>query len=173
MASDTIKQRFLAEEDVLNVTETDIDIERFKNPKKKELRAVTIPINDAERFSQFSQFFHPTRQELCESHVIKPTGKQVNDEVWAFRVSIEGNKNAEYIIQFQRNTQIVSYSTIYNTDVLIAHYKAACDWIRTTSEVEFVSTLLASLMSLLSRSLSFRSWDRARTAYLRKWGILS
>ena len=172
MASDTLYQQiFLAGKDVLHVTEKDIKVVPFKTKNTtKKLNSVTITINDAERFSQFSQFFQPTRQELCESHNInQPTGKQLNDGEWAFRVSNKRNKDARYDIQFQKESQTVSYSNIYSTAELIAHYKAACDWIRTwtiyltsrSAATDSVSTLLNNLMSLLIRPLSMRPCDRA------------
>ena len=152
MASNTLYQQiFLAGKDVLHVAEEDIKFVPFKTKNTtKKLNSVTITINDAERFSQFSQFFQPTRQELCESHNInQPTGKQLNDGEWAFRVLNKRNKDARYDIQFLTASQTVSYSTIYDTDVLIAHYSTACDWIRTTyhtvrsAATEVVSALLA------------------------------
>ena len=153
MASDTLYQQiFLAGKDVLHVAEKDIKVVPFKTKNTtKKLNSVTITINDAERFSQFSQFFQPTRQELCKSYDVKSkgVGKQADDGVWAFRVSIKGNKDARYDIQFLTASQTVSYSTIYDTDVLIAHYEIACHWIRTTyltvrsAATEAASTLLA------------------------------
>ena len=64
MASDNQNQIFLDDKDVLHVAVKNIEIEPFKIKNTIEFIAVTFTITDAEQFSQFSQFFHPTRKEL-------------------------------------------------------------------------------------------------------------
>ena len=125
MASDTLHEIFLAGKDVLHLAYQDIKVEPFKT------KNVTITINDSYWAVQ-----------LVPSNLLPL-------KTWTPCIYQRKQRCTIWYIQFNRASKTVSYSAIYSTADLIAHYKAACEWIRTTyltvrpAATEAVSTLLA------------------------------